>query len=107
MKLISNREVRDLLHISQDTLSRWVKAGQFPAPAIRRYHQQLWKADDVNAYIEANAEANQSWQAAKVVETAEKAAKRADRLTAIEATKQQRNQQLFLKSRVRLLRPAA
>jgi len=51
--LIQGREVQRLAGgVCSTTLTRWVKAGHFPAPAIHTGSTRYWRASEVQSWIE-------------------------------------------------------
>lgn len=52
LALLTIREVRGRIGLSQTTIYRLVAAGQFPKP-YRVLSRSLWRSDEVTAWIEA------------------------------------------------------
>jgi excisionase family DNA binding protein len=46
-KLLTVREVTDLLRISYSTLYRWLRAGKFPVPVNGRGNKLLWHQSQI------------------------------------------------------------
>jgi len=57
-KLLTVREVTDLLRISYSTLHRWLSAGKFPAPVNGRGKKLLWHLSQIEDW--ANYRQSQS-----------------------------------------------
>lgn len=56
IELLPANEVRRRVPMSEATLSRWVKAGLFPAP-IKGDGKRFWRRDEIVAWIEEKSAA--------------------------------------------------
>jgi predicted DNA-binding transcriptional regulator AlpA len=50
-RLIDQRTVAQLLHVTQRTVQRLVREGAFPAPLMLGHNTPRWRASDYNAYV--------------------------------------------------------
>jgi predicted DNA-binding transcriptional regulator AlpA len=53
--LLSNRDIRAYLRVSQPTLNTWVKENCFPRPLIIGRRTKRWKRGDVLSFLEQRA----------------------------------------------------
>ena len=56
-RLLRRPQVLERVPVSETTLWRYVKAGTFPRPVRLGKNSVAWRADDVNAWIDARERA--------------------------------------------------
>jgi prophage regulatory protein len=49
-RMLSERQLRQLIPVSRSTLQRWVAQGKFPAPVQIGKRRTVWFADDVRQW---------------------------------------------------------
>jgi prophage regulatory protein len=55
LTMLRRWHVLDIIPVSQATLKRWVRAGKFPAPVKLSENVSAWRAEDINAWVDAQA----------------------------------------------------
>lgn len=50
-RLLDQRTVAELLHVTQRTVQRLVREGAFPAPLMLGHNTPRWRASDYIAYV--------------------------------------------------------
>lgn len=49
-ELLSMRDICRMLKVHPNTVRRWIRAGDFPKPKLKKRQTQRWDADAVNKY---------------------------------------------------------
>lgn len=63
-RLLTEREVLDLLHVSKSTLRRWLAKGEFPGPLPLPGRLKRWDVQAVDDWLEECAAGNVSMRGA-------------------------------------------
>lgn len=45
------KQVCALLHVHKATIYRWIKADEFPKPALKKFGTYRWNAEDVKKFV--------------------------------------------------------
>lgn len=49
------KQVCGLLKVHKATIYRWMKRGDFPKPAVKKYGTHRWNADDVKKVVASDS----------------------------------------------------